>query len=291
MNNFEFRDEPRKLRLLITSQWISIEKKPTVHLHYFIHRVRQNCQTNHFPFLDECFLVSFFNFLNLKNRCCDDVTWLLSTNFMKDRQRECLGKILRLYRVWKVCKQSFWSFLTFLHHGIENVEGHLLWKFHKKFKGKVGQKRYSRPCPCDHLKIADTHFQSLQFPDSNVRSAFLKMRPPEKCKLRTAEVSPKRRFNLRKATTCIKLSEKHFIHPPTFPTQAHQTSDIRVCKLLLAWPLPITPPRTRGSCRWLMLMARAGACVQLHIEIFWTEPGKWDNPRNRTTYSQSLRWS
>ena len=27
---------------------------------------------------------------------------------------------------------SFWSLLTFLHHGIEEVERHLLWKFHKK---------------------------------------------------------------------------------------------------------------------------------------------------------------
>ena len=34
---------------------------------------------------------------------------------------------------------SFWSFLTFLLHGIEEVESHLLWKFHKKFKGKVDQ--------------------------------------------------------------------------------------------------------------------------------------------------------
>ena len=34
---------------------------------------------------------------------------------------------------------SFWSFLTFLHHGIEKVKRHLLGKFHKKFKGKVGQ--------------------------------------------------------------------------------------------------------------------------------------------------------
>ena len=35
---------------------------------------------------------------------------------------------------------SFWSFLTFLHHGIEEVERHLLWKFYKKkFEGKVGQ--------------------------------------------------------------------------------------------------------------------------------------------------------
>ena len=60
ITNFEFCDEPRKLRLLISSQWIWIEKNPTVHFPYFIHRVRQNCQTNHFLFLDECFLVSFF---------------------------------------------------------------------------------------------------------------------------------------------------------------------------------------------------------------------------------------
>ena len=31
---------------------------------------------------------------------------------------------------------SFWSFLTFLHHGIEEVEKHLLWKFHKKIRRK-----------------------------------------------------------------------------------------------------------------------------------------------------------
>ena len=62
MSNFKFRDEPRKLRLLITSQWIWIEKNPTVHLHYFIHRVRQNCQANHFPIIRERFLVSFSKF-------------------------------------------------------------------------------------------------------------------------------------------------------------------------------------------------------------------------------------
>ena len=49
-------------------------KKSLVHLPYFIHRVRQNCQTNHFPFLDECFLVSFFKLLYLKNRGSDDIT-------------------------------------------------------------------------------------------------------------------------------------------------------------------------------------------------------------------------
>ena len=31
---------------------------------------------------------------------------------------------------------SFWSFFTFLHHGIEEVERHLLWKFHKKIQRK-----------------------------------------------------------------------------------------------------------------------------------------------------------
>ena len=31
---------------------------------------------------------------------------------------------------------SFWSFLTFLHHGIEEVERHLLWKFHKQIQRK-----------------------------------------------------------------------------------------------------------------------------------------------------------
>ena len=31
---------------------------------------------------------------------------------------------------------GFWSFLTFLHHAIEEVERHLLWKFHKKIQRK-----------------------------------------------------------------------------------------------------------------------------------------------------------
>ena len=31
---------------------------------------------------------------------------------------------------------SFWSFLTFLHHGIEEVERHLLWKFYKNIRRK-----------------------------------------------------------------------------------------------------------------------------------------------------------
>ena len=31
---------------------------------------------------------------------------------------------------------SFWSFLTFLHHDIEEVEGHLLWQFYKNIRRK-----------------------------------------------------------------------------------------------------------------------------------------------------------
>ena len=123
----------------------------------------------------------------------------------------------------------------------------------------------------DHLKIADTHFQSLQFVDSNIRSAFLKMRPPEKCELRTPEVGPKLRFNLGKATTYVKLSEKHSLDRPAFPSQALRTGNHGVCKILLVWSLP---PGAYGNYRSLMTMGRARACVQLHIEKFKTKPGK-----------------
>ena len=116
------------------------------------------------------------------------------------------------------------------------------------------------PDKSDHLKIADTQIQSLQFADSNVRSAFLKMRPPEKCELRTPEVGPKLQFNLEKATTYVKLSEKHFFNRPASPSQALRTSDHRVCKLGLhmvvanyapacMWELPISIVDDDGSCR------------------------------------------
>ena len=107
------------------------------------------------------------------------------------------------------------------------------------------------PDKSDHLKIADTQFQSLEFTDSNVRSAFLKMRPPEKCELRTPKVGPKRRSNLRKATTYVKLSEKHVFDCLTFPWQALRTSDHRVCKLRLARPLPLTRGNHRSLTSWL----------------------------------------
>ena len=109
------------------------------------------------------------------------------------------------------------------------------------------------PDKSDHLKIADTQFQSLEFADSNGRSAFLKMRPPEKCDLRTPKVGPKRLSNLQKATTYVKLSEKHFFDCRTFPSQELRTSDHRVCKLRLARSLPITLPLTRGNHRSLIM--------------------------------------
>ena len=138
-------------------------------------------------------------------------------------------------------------------------------------------RKYSRTCPCDHLKIADTQFQSPQFADANVRSALLKMRPPEKCKLRTPKVGPKHQFNLQKATTFLNLSEKHFFDCLPFPSQPVRTSDHRVCKLRLAWSLPITPPLTRGNHRSLMPWFAQGYVYNSILKSF--EP----NLANETT--------
>ena len=73
--NLNFVGSSRNSNLFITSRWIWIEKNP---LYIFLNSSIEN----HFPFLDECVL-SFFTFW------CDEVTWILSTNFMKDRQGEC----------------------------------------------------------------------------------------------------------------------------------------------------------------------------------------------------------
>ena len=57
----------------------------TLHLHYFIHRVRQNCQTNHFPFQRERFLVSFSKFwiwktvdLMMSHDFCQRISWKIA---------------------------------------------------------------------------------------------------------------------------------------------------------------------------------------------------------------------
>ena len=77
------------------------------------------------------------------------VMWLttlineLGHSLMKNNEKNMLpGQALMRLREDPL-DLSFWSFLTFLHHGIEEVKRHLLWKFFfKKFKGKVGQMCY-----------------------------------------------------------------------------------------------------------------------------------------------------
>ena len=44
---------------------------------------------------------------------------------------------------------SFWSFLTFLHYGIEEVNRHLLWKFHPKIQKKSWSKAPPKLLACD----------------------------------------------------------------------------------------------------------------------------------------------
>ena len=136
------------------------------------------------------------------------------------------------------------------------------------------------PDKSDHLKIADTQFQSLEFTDSNVWSAFLKMRPPEKCELRTPKVGPKRQSNLQKATTCVKLSEKALFWLSNF-SFAGTPNERSSC---LQGPFGKVVANYAPTYTWeppiANVMARAGACVQLHIE---TKPGKWDHLKNRTT--------
>ena len=162
---------------------------------------------------------------------------------------------------------------------------------------------YSRTCPCDHLTKATTwklrthNFSPLEFTDSNVRSAFLKMRPPEKCELRTSKVGPKRRSNLQKATTYVKLSEKTLFWLSNFsfagtPNERSSCLHAPFGKAVANYaPAYTWEPPIANALKKKKKIARAGACVQLHVEIFWTKPGKWDHLKNRTNYSQSLRWS
>ena len=84
-----------------------------------------------------------------------------------------------------------------------------------------------------------------------------------------------RQSNLQKATTYVKLSEKHFFHFLTFPSQVLGTSDHRVCKLRLARSL--TPPLTRGNHRSLMSWLAQGHVYNSMLKFF--EP----NLANETT--------
>ena len=73
---------------------MDLRKNPTIHLHYFIHRKRQMCQSYHFPFLRESFFCQSFPWHFWMWKTVDVMTtWLLSMTFMKDSQGERLGKI------------------------------------------------------------------------------------------------------------------------------------------------------------------------------------------------------
>ena len=61
------------------------------------------------------------------------------TTFVRMRSNDHLNWRRKNVEKGHLAPSNFWSFLTFLHHGIEKVEMHLVWKLHKKFKGKVGQ--------------------------------------------------------------------------------------------------------------------------------------------------------
>ena len=104
-----------KLRLFITSQWIWTEKNPTVHLHYFIHRVRQNCQNSHFPFLCEHFLVSFSKFWIWKtvdwmrpHDVCRRFSWKLTEGNVLGKfhiptgSLRCINKGFRKYQISQI---------------------------------------------------------------------------------------------------------------------------------------------------------------------------------------------
>ena len=67
------------------------------------------------------------------NLCCSNRTLEKQTKKTETRNRSRDVHIpLRLG-----LDLSFWSFLTFLHHGVEKVEGHLVWKLHKNSKEKL----------------------------------------------------------------------------------------------------------------------------------------------------------
>ena len=66
------------------------------------------------------------------------LSWSIRSFFIL-RFRRLNRRLKKPLRGRNVLDWRFWSFLIILHYGIEEVERHLLWKFHKKFKGNVGQ--------------------------------------------------------------------------------------------------------------------------------------------------------
>ena len=91
ISNLNFLGSSRNSNLLITSQWIWIEKIPTAHLHCFIHRVRQNARPIIFlPYVNvPCQFV--FKILNLKT-----VDLMMSHDFCQRIS-------------WKIAKGNVWA--------------------------------------------------------------------------------------------------------------------------------------------------------------------------------------
>ena len=52
----------------------------------------------------------------------------------KSTKSHWIAHWVHLYKAGPPLDLSFWSFFTFLHNGMEEVERHLLWKFHKKIQ-------------------------------------------------------------------------------------------------------------------------------------------------------------
>ena len=84
-------------------------------------------------------------FRRLIVHCTKACTPTITSWLRKHRRREILVEPFsptfsdlwcKLYLRQDPLDLSFWSFLTFLYHGIEEVERHLLWKFYKKIRKK-----------------------------------------------------------------------------------------------------------------------------------------------------------
>ena len=86
------------------------------------------------------------NFGKLRTRCCVQLlftektpktlflVWWLKCYDIREESASIVSQ--QVLRQDPPLDLSFWSFLTFLHHGIEEIERHLLWKFYKKIRRK-----------------------------------------------------------------------------------------------------------------------------------------------------------
>ena len=193
--------------------------------------------------------------------------------------------------------------VAFLHRPSEPVLLCSWHGWHKRWGGKLNWGlNYSRtlslrpPDKSDHLKIADTQIQSLQFADVKCTECVLENATTwemRHCGHRRS--GPKLQFNLGKDDHIRQNKRKTLFQSSSFSLAG--TPDGRSSRLQAWLAHGRCQLRPRSACgnyfsyRSLMTMARAGACVQVHIEKFWTKPAKWDHLRNRTAHSQSLRWS